>query len=146
MRTLTKNKQQLKYSLRQERQPVYEVDEDGNKIIDYIDEDGNIYYRETGSYNSEWSKPEDFLANISESGGEAEAQEFGLSVSDYDAVIVAQIGEFPLVLGSLIWKNSPVLYKDEENTELDEKSADFAVLKVSESISFVKYVLKAVVK
>lgn len=146
MRTLAKNKQQLKYSLRQERQPVYEVDEDGNKIIDYIDEDGNIYYRETGSYDSEWSKPEYFLANISESGGEAEAQEFGLSVSDYDAVIVAQIGEFPLVLGSLIWKNSAVLYKDEENTELDEKSADFAVLKVSESISFVKYVLKAVVK
>lgn len=146
MRTLAKNKQQLKYSLRQERQPVYEVDEDGNKIIDYIDEDGNIYYRETGSYTSEWSKSEDFLANISESGGEAEAQEFGLSVSDYDAVIVAKRDEFPLVLGSLIWKNSPVLYKDEENTELDENSADFTVLKVSESISFVKYVLKAVVK
>lgn len=146
MRTLKKNKQPLKYSLKQEREPIYELDDDGNKIIDYVDEDGNVYYRETGSYTSGWSEPEDFFANISESGGEAEAQEFGLSVSDYDAVIVANKDEFPLVLGSLIWKSSPVLYKDSENTEVDPKSADFEVLKASESISFVKYVLKAVVK
>lgn len=146
MLTLMSNKQKLKYSLKQKKEPIYELDENGDKIIEFVDEDGNIYYKETGSYTSEWGEPVDFFANIAMSGGEAEAQEFGLSIADYNAVIVTVKGEVPLVEGSVIWQNSPVLYKDEESTEVDNKSADFVVLKVSESINFVKYVLKAIVK
>lgn len=146
MRTLRKNKRKLKYSLKQERKPIYELDENGNKIVEFVDDEGNIYYKETGSYTSEWSEPVEFFANIAMSGGEAEAQEFGLSIADYNATIVMVKGEIPLTEGSVIWLNSPVLYKDEGNTEVDDKSADFVVLKVSESINFVKYVLKAIVK
>lgn len=146
MRTLAKNKQKLKYSLKQKREPIYELDANGDKIVEFVDDEGNIYYKETGSYTSEWSEPVDFFANIAMSGGEAEAQEFGLSIADYNATLVMVKGEIPLVEGSVIWLNSPVLYKNEESTEVDDKSADFVVLKVSESLNFVKYVLKAVTK
>ncbi len=146
MRTLARNKQKLKYSLRQERKPIYELDENGNPVIEFVDEEGNIYYKETGSYTSGWSEPVIFYGNIAMSGGEAEAREFGLSLADYDAVLLLMRNEVPLTEGALIWIKSEVSYKDEENTELDEKSADFTVLRVSESLNFVKYILKAVVK
>ena len=89
MRTLRRNKQEMKYAIKGEKQPIYELDEFGNKIVDYVDSEGNIYYKETGSYTSGWTKPEVFYGNIAMSGGEAEAQEFGLSVADYNAVISA---------------------------------------------------------
>lgn len=146
MRTLNKNKQKMYYSLKGKREPIYELDGDGNKVIAYVDDDGNIYYKETGSYTSGWSKPVSFFANIAMSGGEAEAQEFGLSIADYNATLVMEKGKVPLTEGSVIWLNSSVLYKDEENIDVDDKSADYTVLKVSESLNFVKYVLKAIVK
>lgn len=146
MRTLARNKQKLKYSLRQERVPIYELDENGNKIVDYVTEEGEEIYKETGSYTSRWSEPVIFYGNIAMSGGEAEAQEFGLSLADYDAVLLLMRNEVPLTEGALIWIKSEVTYKNEENTELDEKSADFTVLRVSESINFSKYILRAVVK
>ena len=146
MRTLTKNKLKLKYSLKQDRKPIYALDENGNKIIEYITEDGEIIYKETGEYTSGWSEPVVFYANVAQSGGEAEAREFGLSVADYDATIVLQKNEVPLKEGALIWLKSEVLYLNAEQGDIDEKSADFTVLRVSESINFVKYVLKAVIK
>ena len=146
MRTLRRNKQAMKYSIKGERQPIYELDEFGNMIVEKVDDEGNVYYRETGSYTSNWSNPTVFYGNIAMSGGEAEAQEFGLSVADYNAVISMAKDEVPLTLGALIWLNSEVLYKDEENINLDETSADFTVIKASESINEVKYILKAVVK
>lgn len=134
------------YSLKGKREPIYELDKNGDKIILHIDEEGNIYYKETGSYTLEFGKPVSFFANIAMSGGEAEAQEFGLSIADYNATLVMEKGKAPLTEGSVIWLNSPVLFKDEENTDVDDKSADYTVLKVSESLNFVKYVLKAIVK
>ena len=80
------------------------------------------------------------------SGGEAEAQEFGLSVGDYNAVIVVDKGSVPIVEGSLIWLKSDVKYLDNENTDVDETSADFRVIKASESLNEMKYILKAIVK
>ena len=40
MRTLQQNKQKLFYSLLMGEQPVYELDDEGNKIIAYIDDFG----------------------------------------------------------------------------------------------------------
>ena len=145
MRTLRRNKQEMKYSIKGEPRPIYELDENGNKIVEFVDEEGNEYYRESGSYTSGWSVPEVFYGNIAMSGGEAEAQEFGLSVADYNAVISASRNELPLILGAYIWQNSEVEYKDEEKTEVVDKSADYQVIKVSESLNEVKYILKALV-
>ena len=80
------------------------------------------------------------------SGGEAEAQEYGLSISDYNAILVCQKGYVPITEGSLIWFKSEVMYKDIDKTILEPNSADYTVIKVSESLSFVKYILKARVK
>lgn len=146
MRTLRQNKQAMKYSIDYGEQPVYVLDENGNKIVEFVDEEGNEYYKETGSYENVISIPEDFYANIAMSGGEAEAQEYGLSVGDYNAVIVSTKRELPLALGALIWLNSPVEFEDIGNTKPKETSADYKVIKVSESLNEVKYILKAIVK
>lgn len=142
MRTLNKNKQKMKYSIKGERKPIYETDSDGN-IIYYEDEEGNRIPIETGSYTSGWSNPEDFKGNIAMSGGEAEAREFGLSVADYDAVLVLDKNEVPLEEGSLIWHEKEVKFKDDG--EVDTTSADYTVKKVANSLNSAKYVLKAVV-
>ena len=142
MRTLNKNKQKMKYSIKGERKPIYETDSDGN-IIYYEDEEGNRIPIETGSYTSGWSNPEDFSGNIAMSGGEAEAREFGLSVADYDAVLVLDKNEVPLEEGSLIWHEKEVKFK--ADGEVDTTSADYTVKKVANSLNSDKYVLKAVV-
>lgn len=145
MRTLKRNKQKMFYSLQGEKIPIYETDSDGN-IIYYEDSDGNRIPLETGEYEIGYSEPVEFYSNVSMSGGEAEAQEYGLSVSDYNAILVCQKGYVPIAEGSLIWLESEVGYKDIDKTILDANSADYTVIKVSKSISFVKYILKARVK
>lgn len=157
MRTLLKNKQSMKYALQIGEVPIYNRDENGEIIYEYYeDSDGNIiYYKdengnkipsETGEYEIGYSEPVFFLSSLAMSGGEAEAQEFGLSTSDYNATLLCQKGAYPIVEGSLIWTKSEVGYKDTNNEIIDHVSADYEVIKVSESLNFVKYVLKAVVK
>ena len=147
MRMLKRNKRTMKYAIPTGTEVVeYQLDENGNPIVSYVDGEGNVYYVETGQKYPGYYEPVDFSANIAMSGGEAEAQEFGLSVTDYSAVIVAKAGEFPIVNSTLVWFGSEVKYKDANETIIDVKSADYVVLKVSESLNTVKYVLKAVVK
>lgn len=148
MRVLQRNKRKMFYALPTGQEVVeYQLDENGNKIPVYIDQTtGHIYYAETGQTLPGYAKPVGFKANIALSGGEAEAQEFGLSVADYNAVILADLGEFPIVNSTLIWFESPVVWADSEHTIPDAKSADYMVMKVSTSLNTVRYVLKAVVK
>ena len=103
-------------------------------------------YRETGSRVNQWSTPLDFLANIAQSGGEAEAMAFGFSVSDFDASVIVAKGTVDLPIGTLIWHNGKPKYRDTEETMLDEKTADYRVLRALDSINFTRYLLKAVVK
>ena len=142
MRTLNKNKQKMKYSIKGERKPIYETDSDGN-IIYYEDKEGNRIPIESGSYTSGWIVPVDFKGNIAMSSGEVEAKEFGLSVADYDAVLVLDKNEVPLEEGSLIWHEKEVKFK--ADGEVDTTSADYTVKKVANSLNSAKYVLKAVV-
>lgn len=142
MRTLNKNKQKMKYSIKVERKPIYETDSDGN-IIYYEDEEGNRIPLETGEYEMGYSEPVEFYSNISMSGGEAEAREFGLSVADYDAVLVLDKNKVPLKEGSLIWHEKEVEFK--ADGEVDTTSADYTVKKVANSLNSAKYVLKALV-
>ena len=142
MRTLNKNKQKMKYSIKGERKPIFETDIDGN-IIYYEDEEGNRIPIETGSYTSGWNVPVDFKGNIAMSSGEVEAKEFGLSVADYDAVLVLDKNEVPLEEGSLIWHEKEVKFKPDG--DVDTTSADYSVKKVANSLNSATYVLKAVV-
>lgn len=150
MRLLAKNKQKLKYSLQDGTWKVHDYDADGLPIIDYVDEEGNTY--PPPHEEIKWTEPAEFLANIAMSGGEAEAMAYGLSVSDFDAsIVMAKDAWHPernvdLPIGSLIWHNSEVLYRDVDKTVLNDKSADYKVLRALESINLTRYLLKAVVK
>lgn len=144
MRTLAKNKQMLYYSLQLGTVPVYVLDENGNKIVDYVDGEGNIYYRETGEYKTLYSEPVSFYGNISMSGGESEAVEFGLNLSDYSAVLITSKNYVPLTETSRIWhENSPAYNLD---GTVDQFSADYMVVKVSPSLNENKFILQKIVK
>lgn len=145
MRLLRKNMQPMKYALQDGRVPIYETDIDGN-IIYYEDNEGNKIPLKTGEYETVYSAPVDFMGNISMSGGEAEAKEFGMDIGDFDAVIVLEKDAVPITETSIIWHTSPVKYKDEQNTIVDSKSADYAVKRVSPSLNFTKVLLQRIVK
>ena len=144
MRLLRKNMQPMKYALQEGRVPIYETDENGDIV--YIEVDGEKIPVETGEYETGYSAPVDFMGNISMSGGEAEAKEFGMDIGDFDAVIVLEKDAVPLTETSIIWHTSPVKYKDEQNTIVDSKSADYAVKRVSPSLNFTKVLLQRIVK
>lgn len=144
MRMLAKNMQKLKYALQDGTWLVHDYDAYGLPIIDYVDDEGNTYPEPHEEIK--WTNPKELVANIAQSGGEAEATVYGLSVSDFDASIVTVKGAVNLPIGSLIWQNSDVSYRDADKTVLNDKSADYRVLRALESINTTRYLLKAVVK
>lgn len=174
MRTLRRNRQKMLYSLQIGEVPIYVRDDDGNIIYDsytdtegneifYLDKNGNKTPLTTGEKQVIYGTPQEFDANIATSGGEAEAQTFGLSLGDYEAVALYAKGSYPLVEGCLVWKDGKPKceYENEVSFEIEnadgekitvystvpeETSADYRVIKLSPSLSFVKAILKAVVK
>lgn len=142
MRTLNKNKQSLYYANQDRLVPIYET---------YIDDDGNEYQLDTGETKLVYGEPKEFEGNIAMSGGEAEAVEFGISTSDYEAVLLLSKGAkdkkgnvIELKETSLVWFETEP--KKDENGYTDEFSADYKVIKPSPSLNTVRYVLKKVVK
>lgn len=135
MRTLNKNKQTLYYANQDKIVPIYEY---------YEDADGNRYPLDTGETLLVYGEPVQFKGNIAMSGGEAEAQEFGLNLADYEAVLIVGKNTLPITETSLIWHNAQPTNDSDGNT--DEYSADYRIVKISPSLNFDKYVLKKVVK
>ena len=135
MRTLRKNAQKMYYANQDREVPIYE---------EYTDEDGNTYPLDTGETKLVYGEPIEFDGNIAMSGGEAEAQEFGLNLADYEAVLVVDKNTLPIDETSRIWHTSEPTNNDEGYT--DEYSADYRIVKISPSLNFDKYVLKKVVK
>lgn len=138
------------------------TDSDGNEIF-YLDDDGNKIPMDTGETQIIYGTPKEFDANIAESGGEAEAQTFGLSVADYEAVALYEKGAYPIVIGALVWRDSePKCEYDHEvpfeienadgekvtvySTVPEETSADYRVIKTPTSLNFTRAILKAIVK
>lgn len=151
MRQLAKNKTKMSYSLYLTKADVYDY---------YEDNEGNKFPIKTGEKEEVYSTPKPLKANISMSGSDAEAEAYGLSIADYEAVLVYSKNEYPLVEGSLIWLNSPIEYKyDGEEIEVDmpsgkkvktkapvRVSADYTVIKIADSLNETRAVLKAVNK
>lgn len=135
MRTLEKNKQDMWYANQDRLVPIYE---------EYTDEDGNTYLLDTGETKLVYGEPVPFKGNIAMSGGEAEAQEFGLNLADYEAVLLMGKNALPITESSLIWHTTKPTKDSDGNT--NEYSADYQIVKISSSLNFDKYVLKKVVK
>lgn len=131
MRTLQRNKRPLMYSNLVKKEGTLITDKEGNLL-------------ETGENKYIYSEPDVLKANIVQSGqGYAEAVEFGLDKTDYDAVIVATKNKLPIVEGSLIWDKSEPM-KDRFGT-VRESSADYRVAKVSDTVNVDKFLLKRLV-
>ena len=135
MRTLNKNKQTLYYANQDKIVPIYE---------EYTDDDGNTYPLDTGETKLVYGEPIKFKGNIAMSGGETEAQEFGLDISSYEAILIAPKNTLRISETSLIWHTTTPTKDNEGNT--DEYSADYRIVKISPSLNFDKYVLQKVVK
>ena len=136
MRTLKKNTQKMYYANQDRVVPIYEY---------YEDEDGNMIPLDTGETKLVYGEPIEFKGNISLSnGGEVEVQEFGLSQSDYSAILVVGKDYIPLSETSLIWHTTEPTKDIDGNT--NEFSADYRVVKVSDSLNVSKYALQKVVK
>ena len=135
MRTLNKNKQVLFYANQDKEVPITET---------YYDDEGNAYELDTGETELVYGEPIEFKGNIAMSGGEVDAQEFGLNLADYEAVLLVGKNTLPLTETSRIWHTSEPTKDDKGYT--DEYSADYRIVKISPSLNFDKYVLKKVVK
>lgn len=135
MRMLNRNKQKMYYALYGKEVPIYEY---------YIDSDGNEIPLETGETKIVYENPVEFLGNISLSGGESEAVEFGLNLADYEAILVVAKNTLPINETSRIWHNTKPTYNDDGT--INESSADYKVVKVSPSLNVDKFVLRKIVK
>lgn len=129
--TLASNKQKMFYSLQDGQIPIYEsyTDEEGN-VIYITDDDGNKI--ETGETTIGYTKPVEFKANITNKLNEVVWQDYGIDDSTNYAQIIVSKGALPLKAGSVIWKKTQILYKDDENTIPDESSADYTVKGVAD--------------
>lgn len=142
--TLKKNKQKLHYALFKGQMPIYQKDEDGNII--YIDVDGELIPVETGETKPCYYKPVLFYSNISMSGGDAEAREFGIDESEYSAIMITGKEELPLKTDSVIWFETEPDPIERPDGNFDMRPCDYQIVKISESLNYVKYVLQKNVK
>lgn len=136
MRMLNKNTQKMYYANQDRVVPIYEY---------YEDEEGNLIPLDTGETKLVYGEPIEFKGNISLSnGGEVEVQEFGLNLGDYSAILVVGKDYIQLSETSLIWHTTEPTKDIDGNT--NEFSADYRVVKVSDSLNVSKYALQKVVK
>ena len=147
MRTLKRNEQKLYYAELIGSEPVYALDEHGNKIVAYVDESVEppvIYYEELGTTQEHYSAPIPIEANIAQSNGDMREQEYGLSEGSYEAILVTEKGRYPITKTCLIWhKSEPQV--DGEGHAISG-SADYTVISINESLNVDKYILSKVVK
>lgn len=128
MRMANKNKQNLYYALRNSSS----VGTVGRTITI----DGVTVNVEDGYSDYGYSVPEAFIANIIEGGGNAKPTSYGISLADYDAVLVLAKDQIPISEDSLIWHNTVPAFKDAPtNSIVDPDSADYRVKRIIHSLN-----------
>lgn len=141
MRSLSRNKQKMFYSLHGEREPIYARDEDGNIIYDTLP-DGQTVPRETGELTNGYQEPIEFFGNIARGAGVADTMPYGIDLSGYDAILYVPKDLLPLTEMTLIWYQSEPVMK---NGKVDESSADYRVKRVPPCLDEMTYLLEGVV-
>ena len=125
MRTLRKNRQRMFYSLYKSAEPIYEKDEDGN--IKYMEIDGVQVPIEVGTREAHYDTPVEFKANIHSELNEMHVKSYGVDQSSIYSEIIVEKGKLPLKIGTIIWRESEIIYEDEEQTTPKQSSADYTV-------------------
>lgn len=146
MRMSKRNKQKMYYALYKEEIPIYATDSDGNIIYDsYTTEEGEVItYPVEIERVSGYEKPVEFYGNIAMSGGEAEAVEFGIDLSQYSASLIVEKGKLPITETSRIWFESEPQYNADGTVNGDK--ADYTIVAVKPSLNYTKYLLQKIVK
>ena len=146
MRMLRRNKQTIKYAELIGTSPVYVLDENGNKVVDFVD-GGVTYYKQTGEEYNLYEEPQDADVNIAFSGGEVTQVEFGVNDSAYDASILYLLDEYPITETCLVWyKSTPTYIGEGVNRHVNPDSADYKVVMVKPSLNQTKVLLSKKVK
>lgn len=148
MRCLLKNKQTLYYALLIGTVPEYELDSEGNKVVDYVDEEtGEVYYVTTGTNKPLYSPPIKFKGNIAFAGADLLRVEYGISDENYEAVLVLNKDQIPLKDTSLIWyQTEPETKEIDDAIYADDSTADYKVLRSVPSLNNDRFILAKVVK
>ncbi len=131
------------YSLPVCEQPIYELDENDNKIVVHVGEDGTAYYKETGETEMVYSTPVPFWNGISGKLSEVLVKEFGIDDTSIYAEMDTEANKYPIVAESLIWRKSEIKYKDANKTIPDKTSCDYVVAGVlDEGLNVWNYLLR----
>lgn len=142
MRTNRRIKQRMFYSNFDQETPIYNRDSDGNII--YIDmPDGRSVPSKTGEIKQGYAEPVEFYNSISGTLTEDELQAFG-GEKRAVAKITYLKDQYPFRIGTLVWKDSEVGYKDDE---VDENSADYRIMGIlDEGQHFYRAIMEKVTK
>ena len=140
MRQMVKNKQKLYYALPDgDPIPIYQYDEDGNIVQANID--GEVVPVETGNWEQLYQKPVEFYGNINTGNtGYAVARAYGISSSNFDAVLCMRKGELPIDVTSLIWYEREPTYR--ADGRVDISSANYSVRRVPPCLDEICYLLR----
>lgn len=146
MRTMRKLQQNMFYANYVDAETIYKLDENGDKIYIYTDDEGVDWYEEEGTVEPHYTTPIFFEANISSKLNEMHAREYGVDSSSIYAQIECKKGKLPFKFGTVIWKNSPIKWKDEDRQIPDEESADYKVVGLlDEYLNYDWYLLQRIV-
>ena len=147
MRTLKRNQQKLYYAELLGSEVLYALDEDGNKIVSYVDNTVTppvTYYEELGTTEEHYSEPVPIEANIAQSNGDMVEREYGLSEGSYSAILVTEKDKYPITKTCLIWhETEPQVDKDGYAIP---SSADYSILSINKSLNVDKFILGKVLK
>lgn len=142
MRTPRRMRQRMVYALIIGREPIYELDKDGNIVYRIIA--GEHVPKTTGEHRYIYSKPVAFFNSISGVLSEDELMAFGTQ-NMASAKMTYRRGQYPFKTGTIVWKNSIIKYLPDGTP--DPKSADYRVMGVMEEGQyFWKCMLEAITK
>ena len=113
------------YPLYKSEETVYETDEYGN--IKYMEIDGVQVPIEVGTREAHYDTPVEFKANIHSELNEMHLKSYGVDQSSIYSEIIVEKGKLPLKIGTIIWRESEIIYEDEEQTTPKQSSADYTV-------------------
>lgn len=140
MRLQRKNKKWITYSLFDRIEPVYKQDEYGNVVTETIDSE--LVPVEIGQREL-YTTPERKLVSFSTGGKSAIREEYGIDDTDWNAMIMVELGRLNLDSKSLVWRNNSVTYR--EDGSVDPNSAEYKVVRVLPSNTVQRYLLQKVV-
>lgn len=140
MRLQRKNKKWITYSLFDHIEPVYKHDDNGDVVTETID--GEQVPVEIGQREL-YTKPKRKLVSFSTGGKSAIKDEYGIDDTDWNAMIMVELGKLYLDTKSIVWRNNSVTYR--EDGSVDPNSAEYKVVRVLPSNTVQRYLLQKVV-